>query len=110
MIKSKENKPVGEDDLPLLALGKFLPDNPSVIFSKDKLQYTMPAHEINNCLSLKTRASLSPALQRFNDQLQAQQRKLSAKEPDLKIIITNLIRTLTNRTITFSTNGEAMLS
>ena len=36
--------------------------------------------------------------------------KFSAFEPDLKIIITNLIRTLTIKTITYSSNGEATLT
>jgi len=76
-IKTKENKPVGEDDQPLLALGKFLPDNPSVVFSKEKLQYSANSQEIENCLCLRQKAPLSPALQRFAEQLQAQQRKLS---------------------------------
>lgn len=110
IIKSQENKPVGEDGLPLLALGKFLPDNPGVLFSKDKLAYITQTHEIDNCLCVKSRTPLSPTLQKFNDQLQGQQRKLSAKEPDLKTIVTNLIRTLTNRTITFGVKGEATLS
>ena len=106
-IKSKDNKPVGEDDLPILALGKFIPDNPGVVFSKEKLQYKTQNQEVKYCLCLKSRTTLSPILQRFQDQLQAHVLKLSAFEPDLKIIITNLIRTLTNKTITYSPNGEA---
>ena len=109
-IKSKDNKPVGEDDLPILALGKFVPDNPGVVFTKDKLQYKTQNQEVKNCLCLKPRTTLSPSLQRFQDQLQAQVLILSAFEPDLKIIITNLIRTLTNKTITYSPNGEATLT
>ena len=99
-IKSKDNKPVREDDLPILALHP----------SKDKLQYKTQNQETQNCLCLKPRTTLSPSLQRFQDQLQAQVRKLSAKEPDLKIIVTNLMRTLTNKTIIYGSNGEATLT